>query len=159
MGYSAGGGGFVKLEVRQEGFSELRAMFAQLPADVQSSVLGEATLTGARVMAKTAKREAPRQASGERQSKNSEKYGRLRTNIKAIKLKKKRNSSRAAIASVGDAFWGAIIERGSRYMPANRWWERAYKNSEEAVLQAVKQRIVLGIEKRANRLIKKLGIS
>lgn len=148
----------MKLEVKREGFDELRHLFAQLPADVASSVLGEATLAGARVMAKAAKKESPRQASGERQSQASRKYGRLRRNIKAIKLKKKRNSSRASIASVGDAFWGGILERGTRYIPANRWWERAYRNSEKAVLDAVKQRIVLGIEKRANRLIKKLGI-
>lgn len=145
----------MKVRIEKQGFEELGELFKQLPPKITNRALAVGTLAGARVIAKAAKSNAPRD---EAISKLNLKYGTLRQSIKAKGLRKKYENVRAAVVTRGGAFWGDIINRGSRYIPATRWFDRAYDSSSASAQSTITKYILAKIQQEANRLINRLGL-
>lgn len=98
---------------------------------------------------------APRHTG--RQSTDSKEYGTLVSNIKIKLLRKRYKNKRSAILTRGGAFWGDILNRGSRYISATRWYETAFDSSIELALETQKQYMVAKIIQLSNSAIARYG--
>lgn len=140
----------MKLEHKVDGFDQFSRLLNQLPRRVENRVLQNATRdTLKETVLQPMKKAAPRH-KGER-SPSSQLYGTLLSNIRVASLKKKRKNERGAVISTGRAFWGFIIEKGSRYMPAKPWFLPTFRSHRGAMEQALGEKIGKGIEDEAAR--------
>lgn len=158
MGHrTIGGGRVMQVTFKTTGFKELSEAFRIMPPEVANRVLASAVLAGAKVIEGAAKAAAPRGGDGVERSNNSYIYGRLRYNLKARSLRKRRETSRAAIVTPGRAFWGDLLNRGTRYIPASNWYENALRRSEDIALKTVQDRMVTRIQAIANKVLRQTG--
>jgi hypothetical protein len=146
----------MQVKMRTTGFSELKEAFKLMPEEVQNQVLAAGVIAGARVLETAGRAAAPRGGVSDR-STQSFLYGRLFTNIKARALRKRRNSSRAAIVTRGKAYWGDLLNRGTRYIPATHWWDNMLSSTENLALETMKQRMVKKMKTVADGVIRKAG--
>mgnify|MGYP006935476721 FL=1 len=145
----------MRVTVHTEGFKELQKVFKSLPPDVANTVLGEGVMAGARHIAKSAKAAAPRHQG--QQSQASKQYGTGKQNIKARKLKKQYKNKRAAIVTRGRAFWLDLLNRGTRYIPATRWYERAFEASIAEAMKIQKAYMVAKVTQLSLKAIQRYG--
>lgn len=139
------------------GFREAQALLKQLPQNVENRVLQAATMAAAREMRKTVKANAPK-STGKR-SKASLEYKRLSQNITARPLKSaKRKGQRGARVSTGKAFWGYILEFGSRFIAARPWFRPAVESSREQATKALRDGLAKGLDREAEKLARKYGV-
>lgn len=138
------------------GFNELKAAFKAMPEQIQNQVLASGVLAGAKVVARQAVNDAPR-GNTQHRSQNSFIYGRLFANIKARALRKRKPSSRAAIVTRGRAYWGDLLNRGTRYVPATHWYDNSLKASAPVALQTMKEQMVKKIKSVSESAIKRAG--
>jgi len=143
------------IQVRTEGFKELKQVFKALPPEIANTVLGEGVMAGARHIAKVAKAQAPRHTG--RQSQASKEYGTGKQNIKARKLKKRYRNKRAAVVTRGRAFWLDFLNRGTRYIPATRWYERAFESAIKEAMQIQKVYMVAKVTQLSLKAIQRYG--
>lgn len=137
------------IEYKTEGFTELEAMLRALPQNVENRVLQNATIGAMRSIRKDMQAAAP---VSERQSIASQTYGRLKFNIGAERKRKRRRGSRGAAITTGDAFWAYFLEKGTRYMPAQPFFRRAFESLIPKVLDDLRIRLQKGIEKEMKKL-------
>lgn len=152
----------MNLTVKTQGFHELRELFRQLPPQVADKVLATGVLAGARVIAKAAKKAAPRfegKLSGGPKGTAAKhaKYGNLRSNIKAKGLRKVAENKRSAIVIRGRAFWGEFINRGTRYIAATRWYDKALDAIMDSALETQRRYMVAKITQLALKVIQQTG--
>lgn len=154
------GGGVVKtVDIKTQGFNELMSMFSQLPESVASQVLATGVNAGARVIAKAAKRAAP-DYTGHLSPKATaahQKYGKLKTAIKAKGLRRKYSNVRAAVVTRGGAFWGDFHNRGSRYQPASHWYDTALSSVIGLAQETQKRYMVAKIIQVSLKAIQRAG--
>lgn len=146
----------MQVQLQTTGFSELRAAFKAMPEQIQNQVLASGVNAAAKVVARAAVAAAPRGGVKNR-SINSFLYGRLFANLKARALRKRKNSSRAAIVTRGRAYWGDFLNRGTRYVPATHWYDNALRASGPLALQTMKEQMVKKIRTVSERAIKQAG--
>lgn len=140
----------MRFEGKVSGFNEFSNLLKQLPRTVENKILREATRdTLKEVVLQPMKDNAPRN-QGDR-SPASKEYGTLRSNIRVASLKKKRKGVQGAVISTGRAFWGYILEKGSRYIPANPWFTPVFTSRQESMIQTLGEKIGKGIEDEAER--------
>lgn len=126
-------------ELRREG----------LPMKANDRIVRNAAAAALRVARKDIAAAAPR---GTRQVKNSNmKFGPLHKNIKVRKMKKARGVASAKVTT-GKAFWGFILEKGRRDMPARPWFDPAFNRSKPAVLARFREAVSEGIEREWRKL-------
>lgn len=130
-----------------EGFNEFDKLLKELPRSVENKVLQNATLKAMRSALPDVKAAAPRH-TGE-QSDASKKYGTLRKNIRVIRLRRVAKGQKGARIDTGNAFWGFILELGSRFIPAMPWFAPAVRKSNGKILDTLGKEIGLGIEREA----------
>lgn len=147
--------GSIKVSVASSGFAELQNLFQQLPPAIANQVLAAGVIAGAREIAKAAKQAAPR--GGAKQSSGSQKFGHLRDNITARALKAKFPNKRSAIVTRGGAFWGDLLNRGTRYIPATHWYDNAFKSVVDSALKTQKAYMVAKIIQVSNKAINAAG--
>lgn len=143
------------INVTSQGFPELAALFNNLPAQVETQVLGAGVTAGARVIAKAAKKAAPR-GSG-RQSPASKKFGTLDSNITSRLLNKRVQNVRAAIVTRGGSFWGDLLNRGTRYIPATRWYDAVLAQSLPTALSTMRDYFVAKTTQVSLKAIEQYG--
>lgn len=149
-----------------KGFEELSKLLDELPETVQDAVLGDATRVAARDLLPSIRAAAPVHEG--KQSQASQRYGTLRENIRAefLRWTRSRKGIKGWRIVTGDAFWGNFLEFGTRFIPAQRgggftnlkWFERAVEENSQRTLAKLTTGILEGINKQANKLIKKYKI-
>ena len=138
---------------RVTGLAEAAAVLKRLPERVQSRVLRGATAAGARVMLKEVRAAAP-VAAGE-PSAASQRYGRLRDNIRVVRLKRDVPPSSAAYrVDTGKSFWGMFLEFGTRLIAARPWFRPAVDTSYEKAVGTIKERLAAGVAREAEKMAK-----
>lgn len=141
----------MKLEHKVEGFDEFAKLLSQLPPRVEHRVLQKATReTLVDTVLKPLKMAAPRHKG--KRSQASMQYGTLLSNIRVAAVRKKKKGERGAIVSTGRGFWGYIIEKGSRYIPANPWFAPTFRAHRRNIEQTLGEKLGQGIEDEAARI-------
>lgn len=155
MDHGDGAGGGVTMEGTShiKGLAEANAALKRLPDRVQRRVLRGATAAGARVMLKAVKAAAPTDAGP--QSEASRKYGRLRDNLRVLRLKRGIPDTAAAYrVDTGKSFWGLFLEFGTRLISARPWFRPAVDSSTDKALDTIKDRLASGVAREAEKLAK-----
>lgn len=146
----------MKVAMQTYGFKELQAAFKSMPKEVASQVLVSGVRVAAKVIQDAAIQAAPR-GDNENRSKASFIYGRLFRNIKLKVLRKRKETSRAAVVTRGRAFWGDFHNRGTRYQPASRWYDVAFRGASDRAISAMKNQMVKKMNSVAKSAIKRAG--
>jgi len=131
---------------RVTGLAEMRRVLKMLPDRVQKRVMRNAVRSAAVVMRKSVQSAAP---VGAESSKASAKYGRLRQNIRVLRLKRVPRGSEAARVDTGRAFWGVWYEFGSSRQPPRPWFRPAVDTASDASVERLRERLAAGILKEA----------
>lgn len=137
------------------GLNEARRALKQLPANVQRRVLSQATRSGAVIIKNEVKRAAPAGTEPPRKRSSGKNYGRLKENIRVIRLNKgvPKSISRWRV-DTGRAFWGWFSEFGTRFMSASPWFRPAVDRSHEKAVNTIKERLASGVAREAEKLAK-----
>lgn len=137
---------------RVTGLKEARAALRKLPDRVQKRVMSGAVRAGATVIRSEVKRAAP---VGGEPSKAAEMYGRLKDNLRVIKLKRNIPKGSAMYrVDTGNAFWGYMLEFGTVLMAARPWFRPAVDGGYAKAVNKIKERLAAGIEREATKLYK-----
>jgi HK97 gp10 family phage protein len=139
----------MKFEGKLEGFDALRKILKELPANVEKRVAQRAALASLRETKAEFVAAAPK--SNER-SQASLEYGQLHKNIKISRKKRVDKGQKGAVIHTGNAFWGYIYEKGSRYQPARPWFLPTFTKVREKILSSLSTKIGEGIIKEVERL-------
>lgn len=153
---SSSGGVVMQVKIETYGVKELKRAFEIMSKDAGDAVLTSGVNAAAKVVRDAAIAAAPRGDNANRSVKSIY-YGRLYTNIRSKTLKKRRPDSRAAIVTRGRAFWGDLLNRGTRYIPASRWYDKAFAASQSRATQAMIQAMSKRIKTLSNAAIRKAG--
>jgi hypothetical protein len=134
--------------IKITGVPGVRATLKELPGIIERRVVADATRNIARKVAKEIKSVAPK-SKGER-SPASQRYGRIYSNVKAVK---KRNT--LWMVNVGASFWGRMIEYGTSRMSAKPWfrpkWDSIKTQTEASYVGEIGRQIVRQAERAAAR--------
>lgn len=149
----------VRVDIELDGFKELDRALGKLPYEVGTKVLQNAVTSAILPARKAIYNAAP---IGQDDNRNPEsksgkiklKYGKLRENIKKRKSRTYSDKSKSAYISTGDAFWGFFLEFGTRYIPATRWFSKAFESAQNEMLAKLKKDLARGIEKKFKELTK-----
>lgn len=138
---------------RVVGLAEARRALKLLPDRVQKRVLRNATAAGATVMRRAVKAAAP---TGAAPSAASGQYGRLKDNIRTVRLKRGLPDTTAAYrVDTGPSFWGMFLEFGTRLMAARPWFRPAADAAADSAVGAIKERLAAGVAREAEKLGKR----
>lgn len=138
--------------IKLDGLQELNNALGKLPKNVENRVLQNAVTSSARIARKKIADNAPRDADG--QSQASKKYGRLFKNIKVRNSRRdRRNGQRGAYITTGNAFWGYFLEKGTRFISPKPWFLPAFTASANAMIENLKEKLQIGIEKEWDKLV------
>lgn len=129
-----------------DGFSQL---LKELPPHVENQVLQNATIAAVKSAQPAIKAAAP--VSADDRSPSSKKFGRLKSNIRVSKLRRVKKGQKGARIHTGKAFWGFLIEKGTRFMAAHPWFAPAWRAREENTLRVLGEEIGKGIEEKASK--------
>ena len=130
------------------GARELERVLKKLPGRLAERELTSAARAGANVIRKEARARAPRGADP---SAASEKYGSLHKNIRVTRVKKTGLSVEMAIHN-GKAFWGRMLEFGTRHISARPWMTPAFDTTAQPALTKIGQTLGKRLEKTAKEL-------
>lgn len=146
----------MQVKIETQGFDELKAAFKLMPPQVQNQVLASGVLAGAKVIQRAAQAAAPR-GGVQNRSQSSFIYGRLFANLRARGLRKRKDTSRAAVVTRGRSFWGDFLNRGTRYIPATHWYDNVLKTQAPIALQTMKEQMVKRIKSISEKAIRQTG--
>ncbi len=136
------------------GLAAADKVMRDLPAAVEHKVLQKSTRAGGNVWRKALRGVAPRGTG--KQSKASQKYGRLFENISTKVLRKaKKKGLRGVRVSTGNAFWGYLLEFGTRFIPAQPWFRPTIERTRAAAEKALRNETGKSIEAEAKKLARK----
>ena len=130
------------------GAKELDRVLKLLPKRLAERELISAARAGANVIRKEARARAPR---GSDPSAASERFGSLRSNIRTTRVKKTGFSVEMAIHN-GRAYWGRMLEFGTKHISPQAWMTPAFDTSAGSALNKVGERLGKGLEKTAKEL-------
>lgn len=139
----------IELKTKMTGFDELNKKLIALPQRVENNILQKSVTGALRTIVPAVKAAAPRDEKG--QSPSSKKYGRLRRNIRVIRLKRIKAGRRAARINTGNSFWGMLLEFGTKYITAKPWFAPKIRQLAPRVFDALGKTLGAGIEKEAMR--------
>jgi len=139
----------MKLTHKLSGFNELDKLLTQLPRGVENKIMQNAVTKAMRSALPDVRAAAPRH-TGE-QSPDSKKYGPLRKNLRVIRLRRVNKGQKGARIDTGNAFWGLILELGSRYIPASPWFGPAFRKANTKIIKTLGDELGKGIEAEAGK--------
>lgn len=142
------------MKIDFSGFKEVSALMNELPDTLRNRVMQASATAGAREIAKAARKAAP---VSDVQSPASQKYGRLKRNIKVKRLRFVARDEKMARVDTGRAFWALFLEVGTRYIPAQPWFQPAFNQSAQAAIDRMREFMLAKIEKEALNLSRRLG--
>jgi HK97 gp10 family phage protein len=155
------------MTVKIEGAKELRRMLKLLPTRVQTKVMRSATLKGANVVRKDARRRAPVRQISKKNPRAAKKTGigagvvfiRWPGNLrKSIVSRRNRKVPRWAISYhvgfTGKAYYGLFIEKGTSHQPAQPFLRPAYEANKASAVQRIGESIREGLFKEIKKLRK-----
>ncbi len=131
-----------------QGFKEIEQVLKALPGKLAERELTNAVRAGANVIRKEARARAPR---GGVPSEMSKKFGPLHKKIRARRVKKTRRSVEFVV-NEGSAFYGALLEFGTKDIAPRPWITPAFDVSAPAAVQKVGERLGKGVEKVTKEL-------
>jgi len=140
-----------------KGFDEFDRLLADLPERVENRVLQGAVTAAMREGAKSVRAAAPEDVDRPPESNQSYwdrklRYGRLLDQIKVRASKRdKAKGMRGAYITTGQAFWGRMLELGTRHIAARPWFAPAFASAKDKILQVLAQRIGKGLEREAKK--------
>ncbi len=123
-------------------------MLKALPGRLAERELTSAVRAGANVIRKEARARAPR---GGVPSEMSKKFGPLHKKIRAARVKKTRRSVEFVV-NEGSAWYGALLEFGTKDIAPRPWLTPAFDVSAPAAVQKVGERLGKGVEKVTKEL-------
>lgn len=146
-------------KISTQGFNELQALFANLPQKVADQVLATGVLAGARDLAAAAKKDAPRRKTKLSPSAAAAhaKYGDLNKAIKARLLRKRIKNVRSAVVTRGGAFWGDLVNRGTRYIAATRWYDATLSQGAPKAMETMRRYMVAKVTQVSLQAIQQYG--
>ena len=131
------------------GFNDFEKLLKELPTRVQKKILQKSVTGAMREIRTDMRNAAPRDENG--QSQASKEYGRLRKNIKVVKLKKTKPGEKGARITTGNAYWGYFYELGTRFQPARPWFRTQFASVQGKALKKLGELIGDGIEQEARK--------
>lgn len=137
------------IDTKVGGLENLEKLLKQLPNNVEKRVLQSAVTSAVREGRKEIKKSAP---IGDERSPNSQRYGRLRQNLKIKRLKRVAKNERASRVDTGRAFWALFYELGTRHQPARPFFARAFRRAEPAMIRKLSERLKIGIDREVKKL-------
>lgn len=130
------------------GITELRKVLEKLPAAAQKRVISG----GVRRAANTF-RKAMREGAPVGKEDPHPKYGRLKDNIKVVRVRSAKRTEVRFSATVGRAFWAAFLEYGTSRQAAKPFVRPAFDNNADRALRGMVETIGKGIEREAAKLV------
>lgn len=140
----------IEFGMKLDGFDEFDKFLQKMPENVEKRVLQKSVNKALRSSQKALRAAAPRH-KGE-QSAASKEYKELRKNIKVKRLRRTARGQKGARIDTGQAFWGYIYEKGSRYQAANPWFEPAFMGAKDNILKVLGVELGKNIEIEARKL-------
>lgn len=141
----------VRFDIR--GFDELDKMLKDLGPEVGTKAGQIATRKAGQFVAKKVRAAAPVGDGDTSRTYNTAAgpvtvdYGHLKRNIKVQKKRKNRRKTVGTIIGTGNAFWGRLLEFGTRKMAARPWFGPAMKSSSGEALNIMKAELRKAITK------------
>lgn len=140
----------MKIQHKLTGFEEFGKLLNELPRTVENKILQDATRdTLKETVLQPMKDAAPRHQDD--RSPASKMYGTLKANIRVATLKNKRKNERGAAISTGRAFWGFLLEKGTRYIAARPWFLPTFSGKRGVMESTLGKKIGEGIEREAGK--------
>lgn len=134
----------MRFEAKLNGFEAFNKLLGELPVRVENKVLQKAAVSALREARPDIVAAAPRDMVG--QSPASKKYGRLYKNIRVLRLRRTRQKGiRGARINTGNAFWGLLLEIGTKYISPRPWFLPAFKKAIPKINDKLGQEIGAGI--------------
>lgn len=133
-----------------DGFEGLEANLKALPTRVENRVLQGAVIEALKPTRDRIRKAAPKSRDGDR-SPSSKLYGRLSQNIRIMRLKKVNKGQKGARIHTGRAFWGMMLELGTRYIAAKPWFSPVFRQDVDAIIGRLGRALGAGIEREAKR--------
>lgn len=136
--------------MKVHGLAEIDRALERLPKDVAKKELRASLMAGGAILQKEWKNRAPVRAEPGyiRRSFGETGRGFLKQSIRRAILKRGTASMTVGVG-IGRAFWGMLIEFGTRFMPARPWARPGWDAKKAQVLAAIKERLIKGVEKNA----------
>jgi HK97 gp10 family phage protein len=136
--------------VKIHGLAELDRALTQLPKNIARKELRASVMAGARVIEKEWEARAPVRAEPGYIQRSFGPTGRgfLRRSIRRATIKGGGASVTVAVG-IGRAFWGALLEFGTRFMPARPWARPGWDAKKGEAAQKIGEELGKRIEKNA----------
>jgi len=146
----------MKMDYKLEGFAETDRFFQEAPKRVRSRILQAIVNSGASVIRKRVRAEAPK-SSGD-QSPASKRYGSLRSNINNRVWRGLSNPNVKGVSvNTGNAFWGYILQYGSRYITGTGWFSKAVEKAVPQAVATMESRARVRVNAEMLKLSKEVG--
>ena len=139
-----------KVELKVGGLEQLDKLLRQLPERTERKVLQSAVTSSVREARKKIKAAAP---VGQNPSSAQKKYGygKLKKELRVLRLKRVRKNERAARIDTGNAFWAFFYELGTRKQSARPFFGNAFRSAEDAMIKKLAERLRAGIEREVRK--------
>ena len=145
------------IRTKIEGVAELKTALEGLGTEVATKVGVAANRATAREYQATLKQVAPYDPRDKVQRGMVRPYGHLRDNIKVTRKKARKQGSIVFWTTIGRAFWGFFVERGTERMSAKPWMLPAFERTRENLASLQIDQLRTGIERAAKRLARLRG--
>jgi HK97 gp10 family phage protein len=130
------------------GLSELKQVLERLPQNVQRKVLSGAVRRGANSIRKDVLTRVP---VGKEEP--HPKYGRLKDNIRVIRMKGATRTEARFSVTIGRAYWGKFLEWGTSRQTATPFMRPAFDEKADQALQGVAETMAKGVLREVNNLV------
>lgn len=140
------------IRAKVEGLGELKQSLDALGSEVATKVGVTADRKAAQAF-----RDALRQAAPydpREKLRGGKNLGHLRENIRIRRVRAQKQGHIVYWVTVGRAFWGMLLELGTKHMPARPWMLPAFEAARERLAAVQIEELRQGVEKAARRLAK-----
>lgn len=148
------------ITVRIEGAAEIQKVLDTLPKRIQGKVMVAALRAGGNEIRKDAKARVPiRSEPGPKPLKKGSRRGRLPGFLRAsIIVRKVPGADMIEVGSSKRAWYGRLLEFGTRYMSARPWLRPAFDEKGPAALAKIGESLRKNIERIATTAARQIGV-
>lgn len=133
----------MKITMKLHGFEDFSRKLNELPKKVENRVLQQATVSALKEHLTEMKAAAPIDENG--RSPASKTYGRLRSNISVLQVRKPGRRKKAARFDTRKAFWGNFYELGTSKQAPRPFFGRKFREMSNSILSSLRKHIEAGI--------------
>lgn len=141
----------MQFETKIQGYAAFDKLLSALPDRVENKILQSAISSAAKIGSKYIKAAAPQvknypPATAQAYWYKKTLYGHLYKSIKLRTSKRdKAKGIRGAFISTGKAYWGYILENGSRYISARPWFLPSFERAVPEMVKEIEKKVGDGI--------------